>query len=61
MTASVLRLSFSESFEKMAVRNLALLNGALPSAGDGVRDRLATVSTFSFSLSATGFRLSDCS
>ena len=60
-TASVLRLFFSASAENSACRNLALLYGASPSAGDGMRVRLLTVCTVSLSLSATGFRLSACS
>ncbi len=60
-TASVLRLFCSESLVNRAARNLALLYGAVPAAGDGTREMLAAVSIFRPSLSATGFRLSACS
>ena len=41
--------------------NFGFANGAWARFGAGVRVRLSTVSIFSFSLSAAGFRLSDCS
>ena len=52
------QLSAASALNSLRMNSAAL---AGPAIGDGVRETLAAVSIFRPSLSATGFRLSDCS